>query len=122
MQMRARPPHTARLRPANKGRRIRRERRTIAAMIGIYCHDHHGKDQTDCCDECANLRRYADQRLDVCVFGESKMPCNDCAVHCYSQTMRGRVVEIMRYAGPRMPLHHPVLGLLHFVDKLRGRF
>ncbi len=139
MQMRTRPPRAAGLRPANQGRRIERERRTIAAMIAIYCrdHHHHGADacahaavDTDAdmgaadpqCADCAELLRYANQRLDVCVFGESKMPCNDCTVHCYSNSRRGRIVEVMRYAGPRMPLHHPFLGLMHFVDKLRARF
>lgn len=127
MQMRARPLRAAGLRPANHGRRIERERRTITAMIGIYCRDHHDRNHQDAgdaglCPDCAELLRYANQRLDVCVFGESKTPCNDCSVHCYSQTRRARIVEIMRYAGPRMPLRHPLLGLHHFLDKLRARF
>lgn len=111
------------MRPANTGRRIERERRTIAAMIGIYCRDHHTEQATDdCCEDCAKLLRYANQRLDVCVFGESKSACNDCSTHCYSPTMRGHITEIMRYAGPRMSRRHPLLGLLHFVDRLRARF
>ncbi|WP_462329675.1 nitrous oxide-stimulated promoter family protein [Thiohalocapsa halophila] len=122
MQMRTRHPRAAGLRPANHGRRIERERRTIAAMIAIYCRDHHaGGQAAQDCPECAELLRYANQRLDVCVFGESKMPCNDCSVHCYSESRRGRIVEVMRYAGPRMPLRHPLLGLMHFVDKWRAR-
>jgi hypothetical protein len=122
MQMRTQQPRTAGLRPANSGRRIRRERRTIAAMIGIYCRDHHGGHPQDPCEDCTDLLRYANQRLDVCVFGESKMPCNECSVHCYSKTRRERIVEVMRYAGPRMPWVHPLLGLLHFVDRFRARF
>ena len=90
-------------------------------MIGIYCRDHHHADDAAHCPDCADLLRYANQRLDVCVFGESKMACNDCTVHCYSNTRRTRIVEVMRYAGPRMPLRHPLLGLWHFVDKLRAR-
>jgi hypothetical protein len=122
MQMRTQPPRAAGLRPANHGRRISRERRTIAAMIDIYCRDLHGQDADHHCDDCSDLLRYANQRLDVCVFGESKLPCNDCTAHCYSKSRRARIVEVMRYAGPRMPWRHPWLGLFHFVDKLRGRF
>jgi hypothetical protein len=121
MQMRTQPPRAAGLRPANQGQRVGRERRTIAAMIDIYCHDHHGGRAEQPCDDCADLLRYANQRLDVCVFGELKPPCNDCTVHCYSKSRRARIVEVMRYAGPRMPWRHPWLGLLHFVDKLRAR-
>ncbi|MCG6943663.1 MAG: nitrous oxide-stimulated promoter family protein [Thiohalocapsa sp.] len=122
MQMRTQPPRAAGLRPANNGKRVRRERRTIAAMIGIFCHDHHGGHAEHHCDDCADLLRYANQRLDVCVFGESKLPCSECTVHCYSKSRRARIVEVMRYAGPRMPRRHPWLGLLHMIDKLRCRF
>jgi hypothetical protein len=121
MQMRTRPPRAAGLRPANQGRRIERERRTIAAMIAIYCRDHHGTERARDCPDCTELLRYANQRLDVCVFGETKMPCNACTVHCYSDSRRGRIVEVMRYAGPRMPLRHPLLGIMHFVDKFRAK-
>jgi len=109
-----------RLRPANNGRRIRREKRTIEAMLGVYCRDHHGG-AAGLCDDCANLLRYARQRLDNCVFGESKTPCNHCTVHCYSKTLRPRIVEVMRYAGPRLMTRHPWLSLLHLLDKLRAR-
>jgi hypothetical protein len=123
--MRTQPPATKRLRPANHGRRVRREKRTIEAMLGIYCRDHHGDARASrggsLCDECTTLLRYARQRLDNCVFGELKQPCSQCTVHCYSKSMRPRVLEVMRYAGPRMTFRHPVLGLFHMLDKLRGR-
>ncbi len=130
MQMRARPLRAAGLRPANHGRRIERERRTLAAMIAIYCRDHHqtqrpqqtAADPSPECADCAELLRYANQRLDVCVFGESKMPCSDCTVHCYSSTRRARIVEVIDYAEPRLPLRHPWLGLMHLLDKVRMRF
>jgi hypothetical protein len=121
MQMRTQPPSTKRLRPANHGRRVNREKRTIEVMLGISCRDHHdGAASGGLCGECGKLLRYARQRLDNCVFGELKKPCNQCTVHCYSKTMRPRIVEVMRYAGPRMTFSHPVLSLFHLLDKLRG--
>jgi hypothetical protein len=120
MQMLTEQERVRRLRPANNGKRIRREKRTIEAMLDVYCHDHH-HDAGGLCDDCANLLRYARQRLDNCVFGESKMPCNCCSVHCYSAKMRGHVVEVMRYSGPRMMLRYPMLSVLHLIDKLRAR-
>jgi len=30
--------------------------------------------------------------------------------------MRDRVRQVMRYAGPRMMLHHPILAILHRLD------
>jgi hypothetical protein len=121
MQMRTKPPRAAGLRPANQGRRIERERRTLAAMIGIYCRDHHHAAGAGPCEACADLLRYANQRLDVCVFGESKTACDDCSTHCYSGSRRARIVEVMRYAGPRLSLRHPLLGVMHALDNLRAR-
>jgi hypothetical protein len=99
------------------GYRIRREKRTIAAMLRIYCADHHGNRQT--CGECAQLLTYAERRLDTCPFQESKPACNHCEVHCYSESMRQRVKAVMRYAGPRMLFQHPILSLYHLLDKRR---
>ncbi len=103
----------------SQGPRIRQEKRTIDAMLGIYCQDRHGTRGALCAD-CERLRDYAHARLDICPFQEEKPVCNRCEVHCYSQTMRERVREVMRYAGPRMPLRHPWLALLHVLDKLRA--
>jgi len=100
------------------GRRIAREKQTIEAMMGIYCRDHHGR-AGGLCDDCAKLLDYARRRLDACPFQEAKPACNLCQVHCYSALMRERVKSVMRYAGPRMLLRHPVLSLYHLLDKTR---
>ncbi len=89
------------------------------AMLDIYCRDLHGS-RGALCPDCRRLRDYAHRRLDTCPFQEAKPVCNRCEVHCYSQVMRERVREVMRYAGPRMPWRHPWLTLLHMLDKLRA--
>ena len=99
--------------------RLERERRTIGAMIRIYCRDHHGTAGT-LCPECAELLEYAGKRLRVCPFHENKPVCNRCPVHCYAPARRERVREVMRYAGPRMLLRHPWLATLHLLDTLRA--
>lgn len=100
------------------GPRIDREKKTITAMMHIYCVAHHGS-QGSLCDDCAQLLSYAHQRLDVCPFQEEKPACNHCTVHCYSKDMRIRVKDVMRYAGQRMLLRHPWLSLMHVRDKFR---
>jgi hypothetical protein len=93
-----------------------RERRTIKAMIQLYCRDLHGM-KTRLCPECRHLAEYADEKLDYCPFQEDKPACNKCPVHCYSCEMRVRVKEVMRYAGPRMIRRHPILAILHMIDE-----
>jgi hypothetical protein len=100
------------------GRRIRREKKTITAMMAIYCRDHH-PDHRGLCPECASLLDYAHRRLDTCPFQAEKPACNHCEVHCYSAMMRERVRAVMRYAGPKMFWPHPILSLGHIIDKLR---
>jgi hypothetical protein len=34
--------------------------------------------------------------------------------------MREQIRCVMRYAGPRMMMYHPVLAILHFLDGLKG--
>jgi hypothetical protein len=95
--------------------RLGRERRTLEAMLAIYCRDAHGTAPGSLCDACEGLRGYAQRRLAACPFGPQKPTCVNCAVHCYRPEPRERVREVMRRAGPRMLLRHPLLTLLHLL-------
>ncbi len=98
--------------------RIAREKRTIRAMIRIYCRAHHEPSDA-VCRECTELLDYALGRLDRCPFGAGKAACADCKVHCYKPAMRQRVRQVMRFAGPRMLWKHPVLAVFHIIDGRR---
>ncbi len=98
--------------------RTRREERTVAAMIEMYCAGMHGP-RSGLCEECARLLAYARQRLERCPFGGDKPTCAKCPVHCYRPEMRARIRTVMRYSGPRMLLRHPVLSLCHLVHGWR---
>jgi hypothetical protein len=93
-------------------RHRRLELATIEAMFRIYCRDRH-RDTPQACAQCAPLREYATRRLVRCVFGAAKPTCANCTVHCYTETMRVRIKEVMRYAGPRMMWRHPFLAVNH---------
>jgi len=91
--------------------------KTVRAMIGIYCQDHHETGPHLCAD-CEALWQYAQQRVVRCPFGTDKPTCAKCTVHCYKRNMRKRIRSVMRYAGPRMTWRRPWLTLLHM---LHGR-
>lgn len=97
-------------------KRLSRERHTLQFMIGIYCRGRHQRGKS-ICGVCQQLADYAMQRIIRCPFQNAKPTCAQCPVHCYNPTMRERVREVMRYAGPRMMLHHPILAILHALDK-----
>ena len=87
-------------------------------MIQLYCHDHHAT-QDELCTQCSQLLDYAHTRLDKCPFHEGKTTCANCPIHCYKPDMREQVRVVMRYAGPRMMVRHPILTLYHFLDGRR---
>ncbi|MEF2968288.1 nitrous oxide-stimulated promoter family protein [Paenibacillus sp. M1] len=121
-----------------EGPRITREKITIRHMIGIYCRGAHKKSRSldslggrwrrtsfkyaddrmgsGLCEECKELERYAMKRLSFCRFGEDKSTCVSCPVHCYAPVQRDMIKRVMRYAGPRMLLSHPVLTIRHMID------
>ncbi len=99
-------------------RRIDRERRTVAQMVDIFCRVNHAPPM-GLCPECQELLDYAIGRLDKCPFGVGKPTCAKCSVHCYRPDFRRRIREVMRFAGPRMLLRHPVSAIGHLVDKVR---
>ena len=104
-----------------------RELATIRVMLRMYCRSQGHEKGGPLCAACGELLQYATRRLERCVFGDAKPTCANCLVHCYSADMRDRVKILMRYAGPRMLLRHPILGISHMLDgrrpvpKLPGR-
>jgi hypothetical protein len=109
---------TRRVHDRERHPRLARELATLRAMSHVYCGDHH-RARDGLCAECDELLQYAIRRLDRCVFGDDKPTCANCSVHCYSAAMRERVRLMMRYAGPRMLLRHPVLAAAHLIDGRR---
>ncbi len=97
------------------------EFKTIKAMVNIYCRAHHNstRKSVPCC-ECAEFIRYANEKLDRCPYGQNKPTCNRCPIHCYKQQQRQQAKEIMRYAGPRMLLKHPILAIKHLLAEKRA--
>ena len=96
-----------------------REIRTIDLMIERYCRGHHDTGGAEFCADCASLLAYASRRTERCVFGDAKPTCANCQVHCYTPRMRERVKAVMRWAGPRMLLSHPILAVRHKLDGLK---
>ena len=94
--------------------RLMREYRTVATMIRIYCTHHHGGPL--CCDECHDLENFCRRRLIRCVYGADKPTCARCPVHCYKPAQQQKVRDIMRWAGPRMILHHPIMAVRHLIE------
>ena len=96
-----------------------KEKKVVAQMIRIYCNDHH---REKClCEDCEELLAYAHRRIDLCPFMESKTFCSNCRVHCYEKTKREQIKAIMRYSGPRMLLHHPLMAVHHVISSIQEK-
>lgn len=90
-----------------------RELKTLTVMLRLYCRAHKHQEQQGLCPRCIRLLDYAARRLEACIFGDAKPTCTNCLVHCYSQNLREEMRTVMRWAGPRMLLRHPILGIQH---------
>lgn len=102
-----------------EGGRLERERRTVAAMVGIYCRARHALGGSELCTECADLEAYTRLRLERCPYGEAKPTCANCPIHCYQPRRREQVKRVMAFAGPRIMWRHPILALRHVLDGRR---
>ena len=100
-------------------KRLARERLTMARMVRIYCTAHHDNCGDALCAGCREFLHYAEVRLRKCPYGEHKPTCANCPVHCYKPARKAQAREIMRFAGPRMLLRHPLLAIAHQLDGFR---
>jgi hypothetical protein len=98
--------------------RLQRELKTVHQMILLSCRSRHGGGGS-LCETCDELWRYAQARVERCPFHQDKPTCAQCTIHCYKPSMRERIKDVMRYAGPRMIWRHPLLAIGHILDKRR---
>ena len=96
-----------------------REKEIVSLMIAIYCRKKHG--EKTLCSECAALDTYARQRSDKCPFMETKTFCSNCKVHCYKNDMREKIRAVMRFSGPRMIFHHPIMAIRHVIESKKEK-
>jgi hypothetical protein len=96
-----------------------RELKTIETMVRMYCRGHRHQGRAPLCSDCGALFEYAKRRLERCAFGDAKPTCANCVVHCYKADMREQMRVVMRWAGPRMMLRHPVMAIVHLIDERR---
>lgn len=106
-------------------RRRAREKRTISQMVAIYCagnHDTASRTETSfagepLCPACKTLDDYCVARTERCRSMHRKTSCEECGNHCYAPAEREQIRAVMRYAGPRMLLHHPAAAIRHLFGK-----
>ena len=96
-----------------------REKQVVSLMIDLYCKKKHKC--KGLCPECEALKAYAQQRSDKCPFMETKTFCSNCKVHCYKPEMRQKIREVMRFSGPRMIFHHPVMAVRHVIESKKEK-
>ncbi len=100
-----------------------KEKQIVDLMIQLYCRKKHkGRENVNgFCEECEKLSTYARLRVDKCPFMETKTFCSNCQVHCYKTEMREKIREVMRFSGPRMLLHHPMMAIRHVISSMREK-
>ncbi len=113
--------------------------RTVGDFVAIYCRGKHkdaarvpltsdaaflgvyGDKVPECCEECAELTRYAEARRAYCPK-DPKPFCSHCDTHCYRPQMKEAMREVMEYSGPRSVFHGYALdSVRHAVAGMKAR-
>ncbi|WP_117234138.1 nitrous oxide-stimulated promoter family protein [Vibrio maerlii] len=97
------------------------EFKTVHHMTVLYCKKHHPQAEKEegLCTTCRTLLDYAEMRLDRCPYGQGKPTCNKCPIHCYKPEEKEQMRQVMRFGGPRMLIHHPLLAIRHLRHEKR---
>jgi tRNA U34 2-thiouridine synthase MnmA/TrmU len=91
------------------------EKKVVTTMIRLYCRGNH--DTKKPCLECEELIKYACIKTDKCPRMATKSFCSRCPVKCYKPDMMEKIAKVMRYSGPRLILHHPIMVIKHMFCK-----
>ena len=101
----------------------KKEIEVVGMMIHLYCRKTHKTEKGALCAECASLLEYVKQRRNRCPWGDEKPFCANCKIHCYKYKpeMREKIAKVMRYAGPKMIFHHPIVAIKHLTETKRQK-
>ncbi|MDY0256626.1 nitrous oxide-stimulated promoter family protein [Gudongella oleilytica] len=91
-----------------------KEKEIISLMISIYCKGN-GHTKVGLCDSCEALEKYSLRRIEICPYSDTKTFCSACKTHCFAPEEREKIRTVMRYSGPRMLFHNPVMLLKHLI-------
>ena len=103
---------------------LAQEQEIVDTMIEIYCKGmKHERTKGSLCVTCRELQDYTVERNKRCPFLQTKTKsfCQFCESHCYSKKNRQAIIEVMRYAGPRMLWHRPFYAIKHLREVRRHR-
>ena len=99
--------------------RMQKEEKVVNLMIDLY-YKRKSKLKTND-PECIDLKEYVKFRLSKCPFQEKKTFCSNCKIHCYKPEYREKIRKVMRFSGPRMIFHHPILAIKHVIETMKER-
>lgn len=118
---------------------VRRDLRTLAFFVRIYCDGNHreleriphrspavdcevyGESPAVLCADCSGHLAYGEARRVFCTV-EPKPFCAHCEVHCFKDDERAWNRAMMRYAGPRsLTRGFAREGARHFAGSVRTR-
>ena len=98
----------------------------LGKFVEVYCGARHrGAVRTfvetpddvgarELCSECASFLEYAITKRMKCPLEAEKPTCKHCRIHCYDQSRREKVREIMSYVGRRMVMRGRIDYLWHY--------
>ena len=87
-----------------------REKKVITEMVKLYCKKNHKN---------RDVLNYSLNRIDNCKYMETKTFCSNCKAPCYSPKMKEKVKQIMKFSGPRILFHHPLLVISHMLSRFK---
>ena len=109
---------------------VQKDFKTLALFIEIYCKKHHVNrtpmvlnvhnaeisfgHPLDLCPACIRLLTHAVVKRLHCPK-DPKPSCKKCSNHCYHNTYRSQIREVMRYSGMHMVLRGRVDYLRHLL-------
>ena len=94
-----------------------REKKVISEMVKLYCRKNHKK--RELCDECKDVLNYSLNRIDNCKYMDTKTFCSNCKKPFYSPKMKEKIKQIMKFSGPRILFHHPLLVISHMLSRFK---
>lgn len=101
------------------------DERTLRRMHHLFCRNFHNSQRlrSPLCQSCKSLLDYSLKQTDACKWKKLGRLCSNCNVHCFEESKRQEILQVMKFAGPRLLLTNPFLAIRYLLQKsMQGRF
>jgi hypothetical protein len=93
----------------------------LQEKVNRFSKKYPGWKHLELCPQCFEMVVRAEKHASRCPHMAYKTFCHSCPLPCYSKSHLEEIAQMMRFSGPRLMLHNPLIALRYIREAVKAR-